>query len=39
MVNTINTSHYLSEARNMYREEIEARHKNALIECFTEDFS
>lgn len=30
---------YVEMARNMYRNETEKRHKDALIQCFTEDFS
>lgn len=36
---SFNHTSYLQDARNMYRQEIEKRHKDALIECFSENFS
>ena len=30
---------YLQDACNIYRQEAEKRHKDALVECFSEDFS
>ncbi len=36
---SFNHTSYLQDARNMYRQETEKRHKDALIECFSENFS
>ena len=38
-LNPINRAEYVQMARNLYRQEIEKRHKDALVECFSEDFS
>lgn len=35
---SFNHTSYLQDARNMYRQEIEKRHKDALIECFLKIF-
>ena len=34
-----NSQSSLQDARNMYRQKTEKRHKDALVECFSEDFS
>ena len=39
MTTSFNCQNYLQDARNMYRQETEKRHKDALIECFSENFS
>ena len=39
MKTSFNHTSYLQEARNMYRQETEKRHKDALVKCFSEDFS
>lgn len=39
MKTSFNHVSYLQDARNMYRNETEKRHKDALVECFSEDFS
>ena len=39
MTNSFNCQTYLQDARNIYRQEAEKRHKDALVECFCEGFS
>ena len=39
MTTSFNCQNYLQDARNIYRQEAEKRHKDALVECFSEDFS
>ena len=39
MTTSFNCQSYLQDACNMYRHETEKRHKDALVECFSEDFS
>ena len=39
MTTSFNCQNYLQDACNMYRHEAEKRHKDALVECFSEDFS
>jgi len=39
MTASFNCQSYLQDACNMYRHETEKRHKDALVECFSEDFS
>ena len=38
-LNSVNRENYLQNARNMYRQETEKRHKDPLVECFSENFS
>ncbi len=39
MTTSFNCQGYLQDACNMYRHDTEKRHKDALVECFSEDFS
>ncbi len=39
MTTSFNCQNYLQDARNIYRQEAEKRHKDALVECFCEGFS
>ena len=39
MTTSFNCQSYLQDACNMYRQETEKRHKDELVECFSENFS
>ena len=39
MTTSFNCQNYLQDARNIYRQKAEKRHKDALVECFCEGFS